>query len=97
MVAPEHGEPLLLYIVATIEAVSMVLVAQRPEPHQHQEPKGTSAASSESLDPGPAEAMGVEESDGSQILEAPLAPVTQVGSHVATGSQLLGAPVASAN
>jgi hypothetical protein len=34
MVAPEPGEPLLLYIVATADARSMVLVAERPEPHQ---------------------------------------------------------------
>jgi hypothetical protein len=38
------------------------------------------------LDLGPAEGTGVEEADGSQILEAPLSPITQVGSHVATGS-----------
>jgi hypothetical protein len=29
MVAPEPGEPLLLYIAATSEAVSMVLVAEQ--------------------------------------------------------------------
>jgi hypothetical protein len=33
MVAPEPGEPLLLYIVATAKVLSMVLVAERPEPH----------------------------------------------------------------
>jgi hypothetical protein len=33
MVAPEPGEPLLLYIAATSEAMSMVLVAERPDPH----------------------------------------------------------------
>jgi hypothetical protein len=32
MVALEPGEPLLLYIMATAEVVSMVLVAERPEP-----------------------------------------------------------------
>jgi hypothetical protein len=32
MVALELGEPLLLYITATAEAVSMVLVAERSEP-----------------------------------------------------------------
>jgi hypothetical protein len=32
MVALEPSEPLLLYIVATAEVVSMVLVAERPEP-----------------------------------------------------------------
>jgi hypothetical protein len=44
VVAPEPGEPLLLYIAATAEAVSMVLVAERPEPlaaHEH----GSSSAS----------------------------------------------------
>jgi hypothetical protein len=39
MVAPEPREPLLLYIATTVEAVSMVLVVERPEPRQHQEPK----------------------------------------------------------
>jgi hypothetical protein len=34
LVAPEPGEPLLLYIVAIADAVSMVLVTERPEPHQ---------------------------------------------------------------
>jgi hypothetical protein len=97
MVALEPGEPLLLYITATAEAVSMVLVAERPKPHQHQEPKGTSATGSGSLDPGPIEGVRVEEPDGFHIPEAPLAPVTQVGSHVATESQLLGAPVGSRN
>jgi hypothetical protein len=32
MVAPEPGEPLLLYVAATAEAVSKVLVAERPKP-----------------------------------------------------------------
>jgi dsDNA-binding SOS-regulon protein len=32
MVAQEPGEPLLLYIMTTADAVSMVLVAKRPEP-----------------------------------------------------------------
>jgi hypothetical protein len=64
MVAPEPGEPLLLYIMATTKVVSMVLVTERLEPHQHQKPKGTSAASSGSLDLGPVEGVGVEEADG---------------------------------
>jgi hypothetical protein len=33
MVAPEPGEPLLLYIAAISKAVSMVLVTERPDPH----------------------------------------------------------------
>jgi dsDNA-binding SOS-regulon protein len=53
MVAPEPGEPLLLYIMATTEVVSMVLVAERSEPQQTQVPKGASASSSISLDPPP--------------------------------------------
>jgi hypothetical protein len=39
MVAPEPDEPLLLYIAATTEVVSMVLVAERPETRQPQVPK----------------------------------------------------------
>jgi hypothetical protein len=86
MVAPEIGEPLLLYIAATTEVVSMVLIAERSELPQHQKPKGTSAASSGSPDPGPVEGVGVEEVDESQIPEAPLSTVTQVGSRIATRS-----------
>jgi hypothetical protein len=51
MVAPEPGEPLLLYIIATAEAVSMILVIERPEPPQPQEIKETSANGSGSHDP----------------------------------------------
>jgi hypothetical protein len=40
MVAPELGEPLLLYVVATSEVRSMVLVTKWPEPQQPQVPKG---------------------------------------------------------
>jgi hypothetical protein len=39
MVAPEPREPLVLYIATTVEAVSTVLVVERPEPCQHQEPE----------------------------------------------------------
>jgi hypothetical protein len=35
MVALEPGEPLLLYIMTTIDAMSMVLFMERPEPRQH--------------------------------------------------------------
>jgi hypothetical protein len=51
MVAPEPGEPLLLYIAATSEAVSMVLVAERPGPHGLQELGSSSATGSGSQDP----------------------------------------------
>jgi hypothetical protein len=58
-VATDHGGSRAWRdIVATNEALSMVLVTKWPEPHQHQESKGTSAASSGSLDPGPIEGMG---------------------------------------
>jgi hypothetical protein len=39
MVAPEPGEPLLLYIVATADVISMLLFAECTEPRQHQEQK----------------------------------------------------------
>jgi hypothetical protein len=48
MVAPEPDEPLLLYIAATIEVVSMVLVAEPPEPNQPQALKGAPAVGSRS-------------------------------------------------
>jgi hypothetical protein len=50
MVAPEPGEPLLLYITATSEAVSMVLVAERPDPHAPHELGSSSTGGSGSLD-----------------------------------------------
>jgi hypothetical protein len=43
MVAPEPGEPLLLYIVATSEVVSMVLVTERPNPYNLHELGSSSA------------------------------------------------------
>jgi hypothetical protein len=46
MVAPEPGEPLLLYVATTVEVVSMVLVVERPGPPQPQETKEASANSS---------------------------------------------------
>jgi hypothetical protein len=54
MVAPEPSEPLLLYIVATSDAVSMVLVAERSDSHSTHE-LGSSSAGSGSQDPGPVE------------------------------------------
>jgi hypothetical protein len=48
MVALEPTEPLLLYIAATTEVLSMVLVMERPEPQQTQVPKGAPAAGSRS-------------------------------------------------
>jgi hypothetical protein len=46
MVASEPNEPLLLYIIATAEAISMVLIAEQQEPQQPQMPKGPSAGGS---------------------------------------------------
>jgi hypothetical protein len=54
VVAPEPGEPLLLYIAATAEAVSMVLVVERSEPLAAHEHGSSSASGSGSRDPGPA-------------------------------------------
>jgi hypothetical protein len=48
MVALEPDEPLLLYIMATTDVVSMVLVAERPEPQQPQALKGAPTADSRS-------------------------------------------------
>jgi hypothetical protein len=53
MVALELGEPLLLYIAATTEVMSMVLVTERLEPQQPQVPKGALAVISGSQDPNP--------------------------------------------
>jgi hypothetical protein len=64
MVAPEPGEPLLLYIVATVDAMSMVLVAERPNPHTPtpHELRSSSASGSGSQGLGP-----VEEPAGFQL------------------------------
>jgi hypothetical protein len=66
MVALEPGEPLLLYITATSEAVSMVLVAERPDPHTLHEIRSSSADGSGSLNPRPAEEPGAANGSGSQ-------------------------------
>jgi hypothetical protein len=98
MVAPEPGEPLLLYITATTEVVSMVLVVERPEPQQPQVSKGVSAGGFVSQDPDPLpKELGDKEAIGSQLPEPSLAPKPQVGfqspeptsglvDHAATGS-----------
>jgi hypothetical protein len=74
MVALELGEPLLLYITATAEVMSMVLIAERPEPPQSQETKKASAYSSGSQGPKPTGSPEVEVAAGSQLPEASLAP-----------------------
>jgi hypothetical protein len=99
MVAPEPGEPLLLYIAATAEVMSMMLVAERLEPQQSQVPKEGSAGGSRSQDSDLAEEPGDKEVVGSQLSEPSQAPKPQVGSqpseptpglvgHTTAGSQL---------
>jgi hypothetical protein len=53
MVALEPDEPLLLYIVAIAEVVSMILVAKWPEPQQPQAQKGSPTVGSWSQDSDP--------------------------------------------
>jgi hypothetical protein len=72
MVAPEPSEPLLLYIAAISEAVSMVLVAERPDPHNPHKLGSSSANGSGSQDPGPAEELRTMGADRSQPPEAAL-------------------------
>jgi hypothetical protein len=59
MVAPEPGEPLLLYITATAKPMSLVLVTERPEPRQHQEPPEPEDMEVDALDP-PEEVQTIE-------------------------------------
>jgi hypothetical protein len=51
MVAPEPGDSLLLYIMVIVDTVSMVLVMERPEPCQPQEPKAEEALGSQHPEP----------------------------------------------
>jgi hypothetical protein len=80
MVAPEHGEPLLLYIMATAEAVSMVLDAERLDPHNPHELGSSSTDGSGSQDSGPLEELRTEGTAGSQLSK--ICPA-----HSDTGSQ----------
>jgi hypothetical protein len=59
IVALEPGEPLLFYVTAIVEAVSMVLIAERSEPPQPQETKEASTNGSRAQDPEPAGRPGV--------------------------------------
>jgi hypothetical protein len=80
VVAPEPGEPLLLYIVATAEAVSMVLVVERPDPLAAHEHGSSSASGSGSRDPGPAVGPEAGQTAGPQLPEV-------IPAHSDTGSQ----------
>jgi hypothetical protein len=81
-VAPEPGEPLLLYIAATSEAMSMVLVAERPDPHGLHELGSSSTVGSGSHDLGPVEEPGAIDGSGSQDP----GPVEEPGADAAAGS-----------
>jgi hypothetical protein len=83
MVAPEPGEPLLLYIVATTEAMSMVLVIERPGPHGLHEVGSSSANGSGFQDLGPADEPGAANGSGSQDP----GPAEEPGADAAAGSQ----------
>jgi hypothetical protein len=65
MVALEPGEPLLLYIAATAEVVSIVLVAERLEPRQPQALKGAPTTDFGSQDSDPAGGPQDKEAFGS--------------------------------
>jgi hypothetical protein len=84
------SEPLLLYIAATSEIVSMVLVAERPDPHAPHELRSSSADGSGSLDLRPVEEPGAADGSGSQDPQ----PTEEPGANAAAKSQSLEAAMA---
>jgi hypothetical protein len=82
MVALQPGDPLLLYIAAIAEVVSMVLVTEWPDPKQPQALKGAPAVRSRSPDLNPAKGTRVQEASRSQLLEPTLSPETQIRSQL---------------
>jgi hypothetical protein len=66
MVALEPSKPLQLYIAATSEAVSMVLVTEQPDPHDLHELRSSSANGLGFQDSGPTEEPGATDGSGSQ-------------------------------
>jgi hypothetical protein len=82
MVALEPGEPLLLYIMATAEVVSMVLIVERREPKQPRPLKGAPATGSGSQDLDPAEGSCDQEASRSQLLEPTQSPEPQIESQI---------------
>jgi dsDNA-binding SOS-regulon protein len=78
MVASEPDEPLLLYIAATLEAMSMVLVAKWFDPHAPHELESSSADGSGSQDPQPMEEPRADAAAGSQSPEATMAPLARM-------------------
>jgi hypothetical protein len=65
MVDLKLGEPLVLYIAARDEAMSMVMVSERSEPPRPQETKEASAKGSGSQDPEPVRSREVGVATGS--------------------------------
>jgi hypothetical protein len=90
MVAPEPGEPLLLYIAAASETVSMVLVTERSDPHALHELRSCSTDGSRSLDPRPTEESGAADGSGSQDPR----PVEETEADTTAGSQFPEAAMA---
>jgi hypothetical protein len=80
MVAPEPGEPLLLYISAMVDAISMVLVAERLEPPQTLTSQGAAANGLGSQDSEHTEVPREGDAVESHEPEATPAPEPQVGS-----------------
>jgi hypothetical protein len=90
-VAPEPSGPLLLlYIAATADAVIMGLVAERSEPHQHQEPKAEEAPGSQPPEATPPAPKLCNRNNTVAEFELPEAN-SGSDNQEATGSQLLGA------
>jgi hypothetical protein len=83
MVAPEPSEPLLLYIMARTDVMSMVLVMERPDPKAEEAPK------SQRLEAHPAPKLG----DGLDTVAEcqPSDVVPGADNQEVTRSQLLGA------
>jgi hypothetical protein len=77
MVAPEPGEPLLLYIAATSETMTMVLAAEWSNPHGLHELGSSSANGTGSWDLGPPEEPGAVAAARSQSSEATTGPHDQ--------------------
>jgi hypothetical protein len=88
MVAREPGEPLQLYIMTIVDAVSKVLVVEQLEPCQHQEPEAKEAPGTQRQEAHPAPKLygGANTVIEPKLPEVDLGPINQE----ATGSQLPG-------
>jgi hypothetical protein len=79
MVAPELGEPLLLYISAMMDSISMVLVIERQEPLPPLTSEGATTSGSGFQDPQHAEVPREGHAVGSHEPEATPAPKPKSG------------------